>query len=186
MKEYLCPNTKTFIQYPDGAIFKIFIRRSNSPMKLAKITEDVKDAIYAYHSIKLFKHDRVYIFVNGVKQIHRNGTEEKPYSLRGYKKPLNYRRKVFTTPNMPETVHNVLLGLESIELEGKSLSMSKIVILLASKFVSMDRSEMIEYLNSCLTPYKEHLILSGCDNSEWIEDFMKSKKENVSEDDDLL
>jgi len=184
MIDYICPITNISISYPDDAVFKIFVRRSNSPMKLAKITKKVEDAIYAYSSIKLFKHDRAYIFVNGEKIIHRNGSEEKPYSLRGYKKPLNYRRKVFTTPNMPETVHNVLLGMESIVIEGKPVSMSKIVILLASKFVSMDREEMFDYLNSCLPHYKEHLILSGCDNSEFVEDYLKSP--TCDSGDDLL
>jgi len=183
MKEYTCPTTKTHIQYPEGAIFKVFIRRSNSPMKLAKTTKDPKDAVYAYNSVKLFNRDRAYIFVNGLKSIHRNGSEDKPYSLRGYKRPLNYRRKTFTTPNMPETVHNALMGLESIFIEDRSVSMSKIVIMLASKFVSMDKGEMIDYLNSCLVPYKEHLIMSGCDNAEWIEEFLYSKDENVTEDD---
>ena len=182
IKQYLCPNTKTFIEYSEGDIFKVFIRRSNSPMKLAKITQNVKDAVYAYDSVKLFKFDRAYIFINGEKKIHRNGVDDKPYSLRGYKKPMNYRRKVFTTPNMPETVQNALLGLESIAIEGKALSMSKIVIFLASKFVSMDREEMIDYLNSCLAHYKEHLILSGCDNSEFVEEYLKSRACDNEED----
>lgn len=184
MINYTCPTTKTHIEYPEGAILKVFIRRSNSPMKLAKITKDAKEAVYAYNSVKLFKNDRAYIFCNGLKLIHRNGSEDKPYSLRGYKKPLNYRRKTFTTPNMPETVHNALSGLESIFIEDRAVSMSKIIVLLASKFVSMDRAEMIDYLNSCLVPYKEHLIMSGADNSEWIEEFLESNKENV--EDDLL
>jgi hypothetical protein len=182
MKEYTCPTTKTRIEYPEGATFKVFIRRSNSPMKLAKVTKDPQDAVYAYNSVKLFNRDRAYIFVNGLKIIHRNGSEDKPYSLRGYKKPLNYRRKTFTTPNMPETVHSALYGLESIAIEGKAVSMSKIVILLASKFVSMDKAEMIDYLNSCIVSYKEHLIMSGCDNVDWVEDFLDSKNENIEED----
>ena len=188
IKEFYCELTKTKILYKEGAIFKVYVRRSNCPKKLLKVTTNVKDAMDAYNSIKLFHLDRAYVFMDGDKKLLRSGKDPKPYSLKGYKKPLNYRRKAFITPNMPETAHNALLALDGISLDGiRNLSMSKAIILMACRLASMPQEEILQFLESCIPDYKTHLVLSGLDNSHWVEEKIKEFGDyGKIDDNDLL
>lgn len=174
IKQFYCELTKTKLFYKEGSTFKVFVRRSNCPMKLLKVTIDVKEAIDAYNSVKLFHLDRAYVFIDGEKKLLRSGKERKPYSLKGYKKPMNYKRKTFATPNMPETAHNALMALDNVSLDGlTNLSMSKAIILMACKLASMNQSDLIDFLRACVPDYKHHLVLSGLDNAEWVEEKIK-------------
>lgn len=167
MKEYTHELTGTIIKFPKDAIFKIYCRRSNCPKRLLKATHDPQAAIDAYLSIKLFRNDKAYLYSNDTKLLHRNGKEERPYSLRGYKKPENYKRRSFNTPNFPETVYNKLLKFEPLKLDGITrMSVSRILILLASEFVSLPQDQQIELLRSCVNSYKYELLASGCDNND--------------------
>lgn len=178
MKTYTCPKTNISFEYPETGLLRVYIRRFNCPKKLVRATNNPEDALKAYLGVKIFKNDKAYIFSNEQKLIYRCGEGEKPYSLRGMKRPLNYKRKVFSTPNMPETVHNALLALESVSLDGETcLSMARGIILIASKLASMEKHEAIDFLRGCIPDYQNHLILSGCDNAEFIEKKL---------DDDLL
>ena len=174
MKEYLCPITRTYFNYPENAIFKIYVRRTNCPKKLLKVTDCPKEACQAYLGVKVYSGDKAYIFANGEKIVHRNGKDIKPYSLRGFKSPPNYRRKVFATPNMPQTVQDSLISLDGVSLDGESnVSMSKAIILMASKLASMPKSEQIEFLRACVPDYEKHVVLSGGDNVDFVEDVIK-------------
>lgn len=164
-KEYFCELTNTKIYYEENSEFRVFVRRSNCPMKLVKITNNVKDAIDAYSSVKLFQLDRAYVFIGAEKKLLRSGTGQKPYSLRGYKRPPSYNKKTFATPNMPMTVHNALMALDNLSLnESNGMSMSKAIILIACKLASMTQNDQLEFLRACIPDYKHHLKISGCDN----------------------
>jgi len=168
---HACLRSGITLDFTAGSIFKVFLRRSNCPKKIIKITPNAQEAIDTYTGVKLFKNDRVYIFANGIKLLSRAGTEERPYSLRGKKKALQYKRKPFTTPNMPQTAHDALLALDRIVLNNEIfLSASKAVILMSCHLASLAPEAQIAFLESCLPDYKKHLFLSGCDSSEIVED----------------
>lgn len=174
INQFHCELTNTKLYYRENAEFKVYVRRSNCPMKLLKITRNVKDAIDAYNSVKLFHLDRAYVYVDGEKKLLRSGKEQKPYSLKGYKRPPNYKRKTFATPNMPETAHNTLMALDNITFnQSKGMSMSKAIILMACKLASMNDESKMEFLRTCISDYKYHLKLSGCDNVDLKEFSMK-------------
>lgn len=189
IKEYFCELTNTKIYYEEHCEFKVFVRRSNCPMKLVKITHNVKDAIEAYSSVKLFHLDRAYVFIEGEKKLIRSGTGQKPYSLRGYKRPPSYKKKTFATPNMPMTAHNALMALDNLSLnESNGMSMSKAIILLACKLASMNQTDQIELLRACIPDYKHHLKISGCDNVDLQEFSIKEFGDygKIEENDDFL
>jgi len=171
MKTYTCPLTKFTLEYPESGMLKVYVRRFNCPKKLVRVTDNPDEAIRAYLGIKIFKNDKAYIFSNDQRLVFRCGEGEKPYSLRGMKRPLNYKRRVFSTPNMPETVHNALLALENVSLDGETcLSMARGIILVASKLASMDKQDQIDFLRACVPDYHNHLKLSGCDNAEFLDE----------------
>ena len=159
--------------YPEGAIFSVYIRRSNCRKRLIYCGKDIHQAVEVFSYARVYKLDRKYIFANDKKIVLVSGTIEKPDVSRRAETAKNYESKPVMAPRIPISLFYSLRNLRTLEVKGAMINNALLINLLLARACEMDKTELIKMLETAFDNLTKHQVMSGMNNHEDAKEYLE-------------
>ena len=170
------------LEFPLNTVFSIYTRRSNCKKKLIHAGKSLDKALDIFHKLKVFDKDYKYLMFRqgGVDQIiYRNAGEGHRAKMQGSNrgKPHEIRKRM-QIESIPITLWDSFnLAVQNIVIEGKEISVSRVLPRLVSYFINLSEEEKIKLLEDNYLEVVRHTYLSGGDNTEAVKKFLVKELE---------